>query len=615
LPNSRFGIGRYKIPPIRRRRAATMMKKRADTERLIYCFSLDERVPKDHLLRLLSEAVDFSFVYPLAKPFYSHTGPPSIDPVVLFKMALLQYLYDIPSERRLAKEIPLNIAWLWFLHYDLEEATPNHSVLSKARERFGIELYRKCFLQVVALCRQANLIQGDKVVIDATIVKANASLDSLVEREACRALPGTPEEFIDRVWRENGKAGDEGGTVEGLGRAEPVQLGSRRIEKAGPEVAEGSGHEASLGEATSGRAEGSERGTEASDEGPSAGQAEAGMGAGSTAPKASDATYHPLPSALTPLAAPESTAPEASDGEGEGEPGSERQGKVKVNEAKVSSTDPEAAVVRNSKGAVELAYKLHLGVDGGQARVITALDTTPANMAEAHELPALVEQYRQVVGHKPGEVVADAGYGTMDNYAYLQKAGILPSIPRQHPPGASQYIPKEEFTPEPLGQGVLCPEGQVLRREGLEHAGRLVRYRGSKKICGECPRKAECTKGSRRSVKLPAFPAVMTWATEHLETDVAKRSIKRRKVWVETANAELKNSHGMRKARYRGRWRVTIQALLSATAYNLKKLVKYGGKEGNEGAKKERVEEVWPVVLFCPPAKSPSVLLPDPSVN
>ena len=79
----------------------------------------------------------------LTRPFYSHTGQPSVDPVALFKMALLGYLYGLPSERRLAQEVELNLAYRWFLGYDLDEETPNHSVLSKARRRFGKQVYEE----------------------------------------------------------------------------------------------------------------------------------------------------------------------------------------------------------------------------------------------------------------------------------------------------------------------------------------------------------------------------------------------------------------------------------------------------------------------------------------
>jgi hypothetical protein len=95
--------------------------------------------PPQHLVRRLAAAVDFSFVRGLTRRLYGHTGHPSADPEVLFKLWLLGYLFNITSERRLCEEAGLNLAWRWFLGYELDEALPDHSVLSKARRRFGTE--------------------------------------------------------------------------------------------------------------------------------------------------------------------------------------------------------------------------------------------------------------------------------------------------------------------------------------------------------------------------------------------------------------------------------------------------------------------------------------------
>ncbi len=134
------------------------MGRRRSAQKLCYQLSLDRLVPQDHLLRRIAENVDFSFVRPLCRPFYSHTGQPSLDPVVLFKMLLVGYLYGITSERRLAQEVELHLAYRWFLGYDLDEPTPDHSVLSKARARFGPKVFEEFFRQSIELCRQAGLL-------------------------------------------------------------------------------------------------------------------------------------------------------------------------------------------------------------------------------------------------------------------------------------------------------------------------------------------------------------------------------------------------------------------------------------------------------------------------
>ena len=107
-----------------------MMGRKAPAGKLFYQVSLEELVPDGHLLRRVAKAVDFGVVRRLTARFYSHTGQPSVDPVVLFKMALLGYLYGLPSERRLVEEIRLHLAYRWFVGYDLDEAIPDHSVLS-----------------------------------------------------------------------------------------------------------------------------------------------------------------------------------------------------------------------------------------------------------------------------------------------------------------------------------------------------------------------------------------------------------------------------------------------------------------------------------------------------
>src|SRR5450756_808378 len=120
-----------------------MMGRKDSDGKLFYQFSLEERVPEDHLLRHVLSAVDFSFVRRMTARFYSHTGQPSIDPVVIFKMALLGYLYGITSERRLAEEVRLHLGYRWFLGYDIDASTPDHSVLSKARGRFGNDVFEE----------------------------------------------------------------------------------------------------------------------------------------------------------------------------------------------------------------------------------------------------------------------------------------------------------------------------------------------------------------------------------------------------------------------------------------------------------------------------------------
>jgi transposase len=171
-----------------------MMGQRDFETKLYYQLSIDELMPQDHLLRRIAEAVDFSFVRPLCRPFYSHTGQPSVDPVVIFKMLLLGYLYGITSERRLAEEVRLHMGYRWFLGYDIDASTPDHSVLSKARARFGSSVFEEFFRQSIELCRRAGLLAEGPVYVDSTLLRANASVDSLTRRDdVCQPPLSVPE--------------------------------------------------------------------------------------------------------------------------------------------------------------------------------------------------------------------------------------------------------------------------------------------------------------------------------------------------------------------------------------------------------------------------------------
>ena len=101
--------------------------------------NLEQRVSRDHLLRKIQEQIDFDFTYQEVKDSYGSNGNVSIPPPVILKMMLLLILYNVRSERELMDTIPLRLDWLWFLGYDLDSEIPNHSVLSKARSRWGVE--------------------------------------------------------------------------------------------------------------------------------------------------------------------------------------------------------------------------------------------------------------------------------------------------------------------------------------------------------------------------------------------------------------------------------------------------------------------------------------------
>jgi transposase len=144
-------------------------------------FNLDKRIRKDHILRKIAEKIDFDFIYKEVKETYGVNGNVSVPPPVILKMMLLLILYNVRSERELMMSIPERLDWLWFLGYDLDDEIPNHSVLSKARARWGVKAFKRFFEQIVWQCVEAGLVDGDKIFIDASLIDADASNNSVVD--------------------------------------------------------------------------------------------------------------------------------------------------------------------------------------------------------------------------------------------------------------------------------------------------------------------------------------------------------------------------------------------------------------------------------------------------
>jgi transposase len=144
--------------------------------------SLEDLVPADNFYRQVERRIDLSFVRKLAIEFYASMGRPSIDPVVFFKLQLIAFFEGIRSERQLMETVNLNLAHRWFIGYDLDEPVPDHSSLSKIRERLGLEVFQLFFEQIVELCIEAGLVWGEELYFDSTKVQANASVKGLIDR-------------------------------------------------------------------------------------------------------------------------------------------------------------------------------------------------------------------------------------------------------------------------------------------------------------------------------------------------------------------------------------------------------------------------------------------------
>ena len=460
-----------------------MMGQREFETKLYYQLSLDRLVPEDHLLRRIAAAVDFSFVRPLCRPFYSHTGQPSVDPIVIFKMLLVGYLYGITSERRLAQEVSLHLAYRWFLGYDFDVPTPDHSVLSKARARLGSEVFEEFFRQSVELCRQAGLVEEGPVYVDSTLIRASASMDSLIRREDMVQPPLSVAEYLQRLDAEAGEAEDE--------------------------------------------------------------PSDSGAGGG------------PSP---------------------QGKP-------VPPNQRLVSRTDPEATLVNRPDFGRHLAYKAHLAVSGLRGQVITAAVATTGVAADEHLLAEVLWQHRRLSRLGMPEVVADAKYGTTGNFLYLGQLGIPTVIPTTRFGNMRKDIwGRDHFVWLAEEDAYLCPAGEKLRRHTNVRGTSRVQYRAPKDSCTACAYRTQCTpSGSERTIHRSWAQEFVDANEKRLASPLGKQRLVERQIYVEGPFGLAKELHGLRRTRFKGRWRVQIQLWLTAAAMNIKKAVRYSGRAGTGG--------------------------------
>lgn len=152
------------------------------SSKLFYQFSLEEAIPADHPYRRIEGALDLRFLYERTRGYYGSDGQKSIDPVVFFKLCLLGYVNNIPGDRGLIRYCSDSLAARWLLGYDIDEALPVHSTLSRTRSLFAREVYEEVFREVLGMCVNAGLVGGTRQVADSALIKANASIDSMQRR-------------------------------------------------------------------------------------------------------------------------------------------------------------------------------------------------------------------------------------------------------------------------------------------------------------------------------------------------------------------------------------------------------------------------------------------------
>jgi transposase len=162
------------------------------------CFipgSLTDYVPEDHLLKRVHAVLDLSWLAEEVRELYAEeVGRPCIDPEQAVRLMLAGFFHGVVQDRKLLREAQVNLAYRWFAGYELDEALPDHSSLTRIRQRWGEERFRRIFARTVEQCAQAGLVGGELVHVDASLIRADVSWQSLVQTHVSQVLAENPAE-------------------------------------------------------------------------------------------------------------------------------------------------------------------------------------------------------------------------------------------------------------------------------------------------------------------------------------------------------------------------------------------------------------------------------------
>ena len=502
--------------------------------------SIEDLVAADHFYRHVDATLDLSFVRSWVQDRYAANGRPSIDPVVFFRLQLVMFFEGIRSERHLLRVAADRLSIRWYLGYDFDEPLPDHSSLTRIRTRLGLPIFQRFFERVVELCQEAGLVWGKELVFDATKVRANADIDTLVPRWYADAKAHLGELFADDAAVE---AADED-----MGAAEPSATGTDQITADTPPES-------------------------------------APAAAGSAAP-----CSLPFPGTREQeqqLAEQNHTMWKLLDGR-RLDPARPRSGSYqRISDYRVSRSDPDATPM--SKGeAATLGYHDHYVVDGGKARIILAALVTPSDVMENQPMLDLLWRARFRWHLHPKWAVADSTDGTTENIRALEDAGIRAYVPLTNFDERTPYFGASHFTYDPEQDAYRCPAGQQLHRWRAKYTDEVIVYRAAAATCHACPLKERCTVSKQgRQLRRSFWAAYLERVRGYHVTAAYQKAMRKRAVWVEPLFGEAKDWHGLRRFRLRGLWKVNCEGLLVAAGQNLKRWLSrtgWGRRHGPAGS-------------------------------
>ena len=528
-------------------------------------------IPSYHILRRIDKVLDLSFVKQLTKDFYSDAqGRPSIDPEVFFRICILGYLYGIRSDRQLCDEIGMNIGYRWFVGLSMSDAVPDHSSLTRIRDRLGVGCFEAVFEHVVEQCREAGLVEGKRIITDASLVEANASARKLERREQ----PAETIEVKDEkqqskeavsqtavVKRE--KVSNHAGKVDGDTSASKANTSAQKLE----------------------RREQSAEAIKVKDEKQQSKEAvsqtavvkrekvsnHAGKVDGDTSASKANTSAQKLERREQPAKTIEVTDEKQQSKEAVSQTAVVKREKVS-NRTHVSKVDSDATLVNRQGYPRKLYHKVHYCADAS-SRVITDCHVTTGAYHETNVITQRIQYQQERFGLPVEEVIADVGYSSGKNYKFFEEHQIRSYIPtakfRLTP--SKQVADEGSFQYDPNKDIYTCQAGHALYPKPA--VGATKYYHIKKAHCNSCQWQNSCYLGRRRTGLCRNEHNVAIERVRRRQSGpVFKQRMVERSWKIEGLFAEAKERHGLRRAKYRGLEKTQIQAFGIGITQNLKRL-------------------------------------------
>lgn len=497
-----------------------MQGKKAISPKMMYQVHLDDLVPKENFYRKLNSELDLRFLYKETEKHYGKEGQESIDPVVFFKICLVGYLNNINSDRKLIEYCGDSLGIRLFIQYDIDEELPWHSTISRTRQLYGEETFLTLFKKVLSLCIEKGMVRGKRQAIDSAFIKANASLDSLVEKEVLDDVEKYSEELNEgsqyKIAPEQKKeiAEDENNHQDKSKPTISVEK-KKEVER----------HHAWKDEAYKG--EPSNRNSKQTDE-------------------------H----------------------------GNLIRPRFLSNHTHYSTTDPDSRISVKPGKARQMNYSGQIAVDDAH-HVITGAMADYADKRDSQSLTQILEQTIKNLKEeniKAEQITADTGYSSGESLKFIEQKNIDAYIPNfgQYKYQREGFIyNKEKDRYEcTIGNKAILP----YKKTTTDSKGYTKKiYRSSEKDCGKCPLRETCCGEKTKFKKIDDSIHKPLYDKMHLkmQTEYAKRIMRKRSSTVEPVLGTLINFLSMKRVNTRGIKQAHKHVLMAALAYNLKKYMKF----------------------------------------